>query len=264
MMTGRPMDFLSQMNGYLPYVSQALTILVCAAAARRRLWRMLPFVWWYLVLVLLFDAVRWFTLWHFGQLSAAYSWTYWVTQVVLVFARCAALADVCRAALGQYPGVWRLARLLFVVAIAVMLALEGLREPGFSYVMFFERELEFAAVAAMFSLLLTSTRYEVSLPRSLKGIVLGLAINSIIVIMGNSIISAPLTLPWEAYWKAYGVVRVVAFIAMLSFWLYALWLPVLESHRTELGPPGTYEENAPLLSAKMRYLNDRLTELIKL
>jgi len=257
------MDFASRMNDYLPYVSQALTILVCAAAAKRRLWRWLPLVWSYLVLLLTFDAVRWYTLLHFGKGSIEYQWAYWTTQGVLILARCAAIADVCRAALGQYAGVWRLARLLFVVAVALMLALERLREPGFSYVMFFERELEFVAVAAMFCLLLMSARYEIPLPRSLKGIVLGLAINSIIVIMGTSIISAPLALPWEAYWTAYSAVRLAGFFAMLSLWLYALWLPVLERNRKELGPPGSYRD-VLMLSEKMRDLNDRLTELIKL
>ena len=177
------------------------------------------------------------------------------------------MADVCRAALGQYTGVWRLARLLLVSAATLMVAAAGVRTSGtsaFSYVLFFERELEVCILLSMIGLLLLSKYYGVSLNEPLRGITFGLAFYSIIVVITNTTISGPLQLPWEAYWDIFNIVRMMAFLGALGFWIHALWLPLPETAEANMLPPGEYEEGTVTIMSGIEKLNEYLKDLMKL
>jgi len=236
---------------------------VCALALARRVWRMVPLFTGYLVLVVLVDIARWAVAMQSGFGSRTYSWAYWMTQPLLLLARAAALADVFRAALGLYSGVWQLARYLLAGAATVLLALAAVRTTGTpgitSYVIYVERELEFSIAISLLLLLALSRYYGVALNRPLGGIAIGLAFYSSVVITSSSIMSGPVAMPWWVY----SVARDVAYFASLGFWAWALRWPLRETAPPELATLASYERDSRMLSERMRALNARLVELMK-
>jgi hypothetical protein len=251
-------------------VDQLLTLVlvpvesaVCALAFWRRLWRTLPFFTAYLLLVVIIDGVRWSVILVYGAGSLAHSWTYWMTQPLLMLARGAALADICRAALGLYTGVWQLARYLLGVAVAAMLTLAAVHTGGSSritsYLVFVERELEFAVVVTLLMLLVLSRYYGVALDRPLGGMAMGFALYSSVVIIDSSILIGPLRLPWIVFSAA----RSLGYSVALGCWAYALRAPLPAPVRPELSTVESYERNSRVVSGRMRELTARLMDLMK-
>jgi len=256
------MDLLS-LSGIVAAIVAPLELAVCALALRRRLWRPLPFFVAYLVLLVLIDSGRWAVLLFTGMNSPTYSWAYWMTQPVHILARGAALADICRATLGPYVGVWRLARPLLMLAATLMLVFAAVHSNGThwisSYLIFLERELEFAVVISLLVLLLLSRYYGLVLERPLDSIALGLGFYSSFVIIKDTIILVVRNLP---YWW-FSLANSVAFAITLGFWCYALWAPLPERARPQLSTAESYERNSREVSDRMRELNERLLNLIK-
>jgi len=186
-----------------------------------------------------------------------------MTQPVLVLARAAALADICRAALGHYTGVWQLARYLLAGAATTLLALAAVRTGGtpgiFSYLIFVERELEFAVVIILLVLLVLSRYYGVALEPPLGGLAMGFAIYSSVLIIASSILIGPLTLPWNVFSQ----VRSAGYFVALGFWAHALRAPLPAPVRPELSTVESYERNSRLVTDRMRELNARLMDLMK-
>jgi len=254
---------VEQLNHYIPILSTVLEIAVCLAAAHRRLWTRLPYFFIYLTLVVFLDLGRWVVLVNMGYSSAAYQWTYWMTQIVMLLSRGAALADICHAALGYYTGVWRMARTLLAGAAAAMLIAAVVHTWGqvniASYLVFVERELEFAVVITLFVLLLLSRYYDVQLERPLGGAALGLAFYSTVIIVCNSILMQELGMTWPDV----TLVRTLAFVGALAIWAPPLMAPLPEAAPPILGTEEGYERNARIVSDRMRALNERLEELMK-
>lgn len=236
---------------------------VCALALVRRLWRFLPYFMAYLVLLVLIEGARSAVILARGVNSPIYAWTWWMTQPVLILARGAGLVDVFRAALGMYAGVWRFARALLALAAAFMLAFAGVHTAGTqritSYLIFIERELEFAAVMSLLLLLLLCRYYGASLVRPLDGIALGLGFYSSVVIISGSILIGPFTL---SVWVV-SLARSVSYFVTLGLWAYALWAPLPELERPQLSTVESYEQSGRAVSGRMRELNERLSSLMK-
>jgi hypothetical protein len=251
---------ISQLIGAALAPAQAV---VCALALIRRLWRVLPYFVAYLVLLVLIEGVRWAVIAVAGANSPTHAWTYWMTQPVLILARGAALADVCRAALGLYAGVWRVARSLLLLAAAFMLGFAAVHTGGAgrisSYLIFLERELEFAVVLSLLLLLVLSRYYGVAFDRPLDGIALGLGFYSSVLILDSSILIGPFALPWWLF----SSVRSIAYFIALCWWGYALWAPLPERVPPELSTVESYEQNTRAVSDRMREMNLRLSNLTK-
>ena len=251
------------LNDFYLVVASTLEVVVVFLAMRRRLWERLPLFFTYLVLLVPFDIVRSWVLYECGLYSRPYSLTYWLTQAALVVARGVALADFCRAALETYPGVWQLARSLLAGTAVVILALAGFRTGGAdhidSYVLFVERELEFAIVLTLLLLLVLSRYYQVAMERPLGGIAIGLLLYSTTVLITNSIVTQRLA--WAG--SVWEVVRRVVFQVTTAIWIYALLRPLPEMVRPDLLPQETYDQYSRQVSKHMEEVTDRLTELSK-
>jgi hypothetical protein len=252
-----------QVGQFIGLVLTPGAAIVCVLGLVRRLWRFLPYFMAYLVLLVVVEIARLVVIAATGTNSSQYAWTYWMTQPVLILARGAGLADLCRAALGLYSGVWKLARLLLVLAATFMLTFAALHTGGTrrisSYLIFVERELEFAVVVSLLLLLLLSRYYGVALDRPLDGIAMGLGFYSCVIILCNSMIIGPWVLPWWFY----SLVRDIAFFIAEGLWAYALWEPLSERARPALSSAESYAENARVVSDRMRELNGRLLALMK-
>lgn len=255
--------YFSDLSQPLVFLGTAGQIAVCLLALVRGLWRRLPWFTAYFLLVIVIDAARWAVRSYQGTASPSYSWTYWMTQPLLILARGAALADVCRAALGQYTGVWQLARYLLAGTAAALLLLAAVQTSGTrgitSYVIFVERELEFAVVITLLLLLVLSRYYGVVLDPPLGGLSLGLAFYSSSVIVASSILIGRFALPWGAF----SSVRIAGWDVTLGCWLYALRAPLPAAVQAQLSTVESYEENARVVSGRMRELNARLLAMTR-
>jgi hypothetical protein len=251
---------LSHALGLVGFMGQ---IAVCVLAFRRGLWRRLPWFTAYVLLVFVVESARWGVLLYKGEGSVAHAWTYWMTQPLLLLARAFAIADICRAILGLYTGVWQLARCLLGIALAVMLALAAVRtaaSPGIaSYILFVERELEFAVVVVLLMLLVLSRYYDVVLHPPLGGLSIGFALYSSVVTISSSILIGPFALPWTAVSEA----RTASYLAALGIWIYALRAPLPIPVQPQLSTVESYERNSRVVTDRMRELNARLMDLMK-
>ena len=236
---------------------------VCALALLRRLWKTLPYFSAYLVLLVVVEGARWAVILTAGLNSPAHAWTYWMTQPVLMLARGAALVDVCRAALGNYTGVWRFARTVLAGSAAFMLVFAAIHMGAAarisSYLLFLERELEFAILISLLLLMMLSRYYGLSLERPLDGFALGLGLYSSIVIISSSILIGSLSVRW---WTI-SLARSLAFGSSLGIWAFALGRPLPEPTLPQLGTVESYETGSQAVRDRMRELNERLSGLMR-
>jgi len=254
---------LTDLGQFLGLAGGAAEIGLALLALARRLWRRLPFFTAYLCLVVAVDLSRSAVRVRAGFSSAAYAWTYWRSQELLVLARATVLADLCRAALGRYLGVWQLARLLLAGGACTLLLLADVRTVGTrgmtSYFLYVERELEIAIVLTLLLLLLVSRYYRVELGPPLGGITFGLVFYSAIVVLNTSIRMGPLPLSWQIF----SHVRSLAYLTALGIWAYALRRPLPEPARPLLTSPEEFAEAGAAVDQRMRELNARLSQLIR-
>lgn len=243
----------------------ALELLVCVLAFYRRLYLRLPIFTVYLLLVLVHEPASWWVHFHFGEFSGAYFTSYWLMQALLLAARGMVTAELCRVVLRPYLGVWRLARLVLGAAAGVLVLYSGLQASQRTarlntFVLTAERGLEFTIVVTLIILLGVSRYYGVSLDRLIVSVALGLSLYSCSAILNNSILSE-----WLSGWfRAYDFFRRTTFHAALLVWIQALLqpLPRPEAAPAMLGAE-QYLRLAPVVSEKMRQMNDRLLGLLK-
>jgi len=251
---------LSRALGLLGYLG---AILLCSLALVRGLWRRLPWFTAYMALLCVIETARWAVVLVMGQGSSAHSWTYWMTQPLLLLARAAAIADLCRAALSYYTGVWQLARSLLSIALAGMLTVAAIRTAGspgiLSYLLFVERELEFAVVVILLMLLVLVRYYGMALDPPLGAMALGLALYSSVVTIVSSILIGPFALPWWVVSEA----RTNSFNAAVGIWIYALRAPLPALVRPQMSTVENYERSSRIVTDRMRELNARLTDLMR-
>ena len=252
-----------QLNQLLAAALAPAQLGVCALALVRRLWRILPYFTAYLVLLVIVESARWAVILTAGMNSTPHQWTYWMTQPVLILARGAALADVCRAALGFYTGVWKFARTLLILSATFMLAFAAVHTGETarisSYLLFLERELEFAVLVSLLLLLALSRYYGLGLERPLDGIALGLGFYSSIVIISSSILIESV----HPRWWVFSLARSLAFTGALGMWAYALRAALPERARPTLSTVEAYEAGSVAVRDRMRELNSRLSGLMK-
>jgi hypothetical protein len=248
---------------FLWVTGSGLEFVLCLVALRRRLWQRLPLFTAYILLLFAADMARRWGYLHWGANSLSFAKIYWVSQGILVVARCAALVDLCRAALRPYRGVWLLLRWGLAGTAAVMLLRAAQRTEEVArvskFVIFLERELEFVVVVALVVLLAVGRYYGTRLERPLNAIALGFSLYSSVAIINNSILIAKFSVPWEVYSR----VRSMSFFAAVAIWAVALRRALPELAIPEISTAEAYERDSLEVSNRMRELNARLAGLMK-
>ena len=252
---------LSFSNYALWSFTTLLEIVVCTLIIRFRTYRIIPYFSGYLFLA----ATRSLSLWwiyHDPRLEQGMVLNfYWVTQLLIVVARGLGAAEVCRLALREHRGVWRLTWRLLAGVGLVLIVFAGLAVMhDTSWIapvtLRGERGLELAIVAVLAALAAVCRYYGLDAPAKLLG--LGLAQFSVIQAISNSVMNAWL----ETFFPIGNVIKQVSFAAALAFWYVALRKP-LETTVPRLLEPEAYEEVAPAVSYRLRELNERLLGMLK-
>ena len=236
---------------------------VCALALVRKVWRILPCFAIYAVALVLVVTARWIVLFHWGLRSGAYALTFWMTEPLMIVARAAVLADICRAVLRPYWGIWRLAKPLLMVTATLLLMFAAVRMNQSarmeSYILFVERELEFAIVLSLLAILVLSRYYGVSLERPLAGIALGIGFYASYLIMADTIKLYYPQIPQGEF----SIAHSIAYTMAEAIWIRTLWAPLPVPVQARLSTAESYEQNSLAVTEGMKEVNERLARLFK-
>jgi hypothetical protein len=246
-------------------VGTAFEVFVCVLALRRGLFRRLPFLTIYLLLLIAREAI-WFVAYHvLDPTSPVLLFLYWIMQAILLVARGTVVAEICWRVLAPYPGVWGLCRriLLGIAGILIVTAAWAAHRnvPKLpAVVLTAERGLELVVVGILVFALAFCRHYNLKIQPPIPLVALGLGLYSAIQVANNTFFQGQHG--WQfTLWSA---VRHVSFDLTLIAWCAALWkpLPALEPAPALL-ESGEYETIAPQLNAGLRELNTRLLEMLK-
>jgi len=240
--------------------SIAVEIALFASMAVRKYYRSYPAFFSYIGVDLL----------QAGALFAAYSyWGFnapasehfsWETQVVVLCARAWAIAEICRHLLGQYAGIWALARsiLLFCAAAVASFSIYTAGWKWSKTVLAADTGLEFTIGVVLVVLFLFARYYEIVPEPTVRIVAIGFFLFSCFRVVNDTILQHSLARYVEV-WRLLGG---LAFFASLTLWLSAFRKPVpaLVSGPALL-PGEIYRTLAPQVNLRLRRLNDQLSKL---
>jgi hypothetical protein len=242
-----------------------LQLSLCALIFWRGLHRRLPIFTSYAVLVLFGAILVWWVYHHWGYQSRTGWYFAWAAQGVALFARGAAVAELCWRILRAYSGVWGLAwRVLALLAILLtaqaMVAAEADAHWVVPLVLTADRGLETMIAAVLLALLATCAYYRIRVEPPYRWIVVGLCFNSIIQALNNSFLRNWLSIH-IFFWN--GVHLASSDIAIVV-WCVALWKPLpVERPAPVLLGQQAYDELTPQVNYRLRMLNRRLLEILR-
>ncbi len=246
-----------------------LTILLqfglCVLVFWRGLHRRLPIFSSYAVLVLLAPISVWYAYRRWGYQSWTAWYFAWIAQGVAVFARGAAVAELCWRILRAYSGVWGLAwRVLALLAVLLtahaMVAAEADARWVVPFVLTADRGLETMIAAVLLAVLAICAYYQIGVEPLYRWIVVGLCFNSIIQALNNSFLRNWLS-THIFFWNE---VRLLSFEIAIVVWCVALWKPLLaERPAPVLLGQQVYDELTPQVNYRLRMLNQRLLEILR-
>lgn len=128
----------------------------------------------------------------------------------------------------------------------------------FSYLIFLERELEFAVIIWLTLFLGLNRYYGLVLEQPLNSIAFGIGFYSSFVIIKSTILLAVRNIPWPWVSPA----TTVGFSIAAGVWCAALRVPFPERVAPELVTAESYERSSRDVSRRMRELNERLSGLM--
>lgn len=182
----------------------------------------------------------------------------WSSQGLVSLARAGSVAEICYLALARFRGIWGLAwRLLAAAAALVALYSLALSPRNWQFaILNLDRGLELVMATVIVLLFLFVRYYEVAVQQPIRTIAIGFFLYSAFRVIDDSIL--------ERWWRTYGplwnLLGTLAFIASLLLWASVL----MEKHaqitqEPELLPEGQYRSMSPVINARLRNLNERLS-----
>ncbi len=246
-------------------LSTFLQLGLCVLIFWRGLHRRLPIFTSYAVLVLLAAISVWYAYRRWGYQSWTAWYFAWIAQGVAVFARSAAVAELCWKILRPYAGVWGLAwRVLALLAVLLtahaMVAAEADAHWVVPFVLTADRGLETMIAAVLLALLATCAYYRIAVEPSYRWIVAGLCFNSIIQALNNSFLRNWLS-THILFWNG---VRLSSSDIAIVVWCLALWKPLpAEQPAPVLLGQQVYDELTPQVNYRLQILNQRLLEILR-
>jgi len=183
-------------------------------------------------------------------------------QAVVMFVRTLAVAEVCKHALARYRGIWALAwrALLSCAGIVLVYSSLAARRQWEHFLPNADRGLELSISAALVTLLAFTRYYEVRVNSTDRWLATGFCLYSCFVALNNTILEHYLY-KYVALWN---LLQMLAFLASLLLWAWALRKPQAETAPVEsLLPGGIYQAVAPQINLRLRVLNERLSQFRK-
>jgi hypothetical protein len=223
----------------------------------RRNYRVFPFFSLYVVLNLLqgmalFEVYR---IWTFG--STASILVAWGLQFLVILARAFAVAEMCHRVLARYPGIWKFASLLLLVAATFISLFAWAFSQGNwrSAILSLDRGVELAIASVIVVLLFFVRYYALDLDPAVSTIAAGFFLYSVFRVLDNTLVERWL-IHSTRLWNFLGT---MTFLASLLLWTWAL----REAQRPatsalELLTQDYYRSLSPAINARLKALNEQL------
>jgi hypothetical protein len=196
--------------------------------------------------------------WGFSSTFALY--LAWGTQGVVLCARAVAVVELCRRLLGQYFGIWALARHI-LISCAILVALYAALSPGWRWdqrILRADRGLELTIGVVIVILFLFARYYEIVAEPAVRAVAVGFFLFSCFSVVNDTILHQRLA----AYDELWRVLRFLTAIASMLLWLFVFRKPLPASApRPALLPGEIYRALAPEVNLRLRRLNEQLSKL---
>jgi hypothetical protein len=233
--------------------------LLCLLIFRRNL-RSLPFFAAYLFANLAKGLVVHLSYQAWGFESLGASKVAWASQAVVTCARALAVAEICHLLLGKYRGIWSMAwRVLASCAGIVLLYSSAVSGHTFRLAVLGATRASELAIAAVIVLLFVFLRhYEVTSAPSIRFIALGFCIYSCVAVLNLTVLQQFI----GSYTPIWNALDVFAYLACLLVWTWALRKSIpLSLIDPALLSSSIYQQISPQINARLRALNEQLSQL---
>ena len=184
----------------------------------------------------------------------------WGTQGIVLCARALAIGEICWHLLGQYAGIWMLARRI-LLSCAAIVAAYSIYQAGWKWdetVLRADRGLELTIGVVMVILFLFARYYEIVPEPAVRALAIGFFLYSCFRVVNDTILTQRLA-QYEDQWRLLGT---LAFFASVSLWFSALRKPLpAPASGPAMLPSEIYRTLAPEMNVRLRRLNEQLNKL---
>ena len=202
--------------------------------------------------IALFEAYR---VWGFG--STASILVAWSLQFLVILARAFAVAEICHRVLARYPGIWKFASLLLLVAAAFVSVFAWAFSQGNwrSAILSLDRGVELAIAFVIVLLFFFARYYRADLEPVVGTLAAGFFLYSAFRVLDNTLVERWL-IHSTRLWNFLGT---LTFLASLLLWTWALRQAQLPAtSELELLPQDYYRSLSPAINARLKALNEQL------
>jgi hypothetical protein len=245
-------------------LTTALELSLFVQFLRRRLGRIYPFFFAYLLSIILQSAAS-AALYGHPDIDKLTFWKIaWGMQGVVVTVRALTLVELNRKVLSPYVGIWALARRLLLGVAAAVIVYDLLLSKGQWQwlVMNGVRGLELAMAAVIVTMLLFARYYRVPVSPLQRALAVGLCLYSTFYVINYSLLEKVLR-QYAVLWNFLGL---FAFIASLLVWIAAVrrYTAVEEVTVPRTIPAEVYGMISSEVNARLILLNRQLIQFLRL
>ena len=248
---------LAQFQQTLWAVNVAVGLFLAVLLILSRNYRVYPAFSFYIFVNLIQAFLLFITYRRWGFSSVALWRMGSATEAAVLFARALAVAEVCRHLLSRYRGVWSLAwriLLLFAGLVSCYSILAARHDWRLAFPIA-HRGLELSIATVIVTLLLFARYYDVEAEHGVRSLAIGFCLYSCFAVLNLTLLER-LLYDYTMLWNLLGM---LAFLASLSLWTWALRKPHSEAESTEiLLPAGVYQSITPEINLRLRSLNEYL------
>jgi hypothetical protein len=228
-----------------------------ALLAGRKSFRTYPVFTFYIFTNLISGALAFAIYRQLGFFSRSSLFIAWGLQTFVVCARALAVVEVCKRILARYRGIWRLARrvLLGCAALILLYSLVAARHQWRLALPSADRAVSLSITAVIVVVLLFVRHYDVEINLVDRSLAVGFCLYACFRALNDTILDNYV----HKYWPIWNLMEMLAFLASLLVWAWALRKTQTETRSEQtLLPARIYEAVVPQINDRLRLLNDRL------
>jgi len=187
---------------------------------------------------------------------------YWLSQIVMVTARFAAVVEVARRVLSPFSGIWALGRRVLLLAAGAVLVYSALlsKDYWYSLPLNVERGAGLAVAAVIVTLLLFARYYGLPMDHLERSLCIGFCLYSSFSVINDSLIEK-----WvNSYFELWNFLGVLTFLASLLIWTGAAraYSETAPARVPVVVPKELYGKFSSELNIRLRLLNEHLNQLL--
>jgi hypothetical protein len=257
------MDVPQILNNILWAVTVLLEIGLLVLLLQRGLQKSHPAFLAYIAFVILQNALiaAAYRIWGRGGWNSYF--TAWGSQMVVISARWIAVIEIAKNTIGQYSGIWALAKRIFLVVSVAVLAygLASSKNVLHLVVLTADRALELCIATFIVCVLIFVRYYRVPMSQMERLLAIGFCLYSCFHVIDDALYEQ-----WRlAMGQLWNYLQTLTFLATLVIWANAI-LRHVEVREVETRPgtgPELYDQFSGKLNDRLQVLNDRLNQLFR-